>query len=278
MSQTEGDAMKSGILENARIGLSLVGIAVVLVALFFSGCAAQSDSQTEEEYADARFVEAMSDSLEKRMDNETGFGYPSTEEAKTLTAMELDALMPFRDMRFESPKLQEAAIAYINLLDEMKEAAALLGVQSSDGSTEKQWRELSNERTKQLMNFAENFGLTVDEAHSEKFDTLVKQGSQVAKEAAESEAVNALVDAMVFEKSDDGYGFYTYTCIAENTTDYSLAHVSLTLSLYDADGVKANQAYASTNEWIKGEKVKFEAISNVDAAEVKVSIDGYSIV
>lgn len=268
--------MKNRSLGATRVSALFAVIAALLAMLLASGCAAQNDSQ-EEEYADASFIESMSDSLEKRMDNETGFGYPSAEEAKKLASIELDALTAFRDKRFEDSKLQEAALSYINLLEDMAEAAALLDVQSNDGSTEKQWRELSNERAKQLMNFAENHGLTVDEAHSGKFETLIKQGNQAAKEAAESEAVNALVDTMVFEKSNDGYGFYTYTCIAENTTEYDLNHVSLVLSLYDADGVKANQAYASTNEWLKGEKVRFEAVSDVDAAEIKVSMDGYSI-
>ena len=45
-----------------------------------------------------------------------------------------------------------------------------------------------------------------------------------------------------FEKSDDGYGLYTYTAIVENTSDISFENVYLNVALYDADGVRAEEA------------------------------------
>ena len=51
----------------------------------------------------------------------------------------------------------------------------------------------------------------------------------------------------------------------------------MTLGLYDADGVRAQDAYLSTTSWPAGEKVKFETISEVDAVETRVAIDYYEV-
>ncbi len=55
------------------------------------------------------------------------------------------------------------------------------------------------------------------------------------------------------------------------------AMFSLVLALYDADGVKAEETYASTSSWAAGEKVRFEAIGSVDAAQVKASVSNYEV-
>ncbi len=59
--------------------------------------------------------------------------------------------------------------------------------------------------------------------------------------------------------------------------DISFGNVSLVLALYDADGVKAEETYASTSSWAAGEKVRFEAIGSVDAAQVKASVSNYEV-
>ena len=46
--------------------------------------------------------------------------------------------------------------------------------------------------------------------------------------------------------------------------------MSITLGLYDADGVRQDEAYADVNSWGPGEKVRFEAYGSVDAQSVKV--------
>ncbi len=65
--------------------------------------------------------------------------------------------------------------------------------------------------------------------------------------------------------------------MGENTTEYDFKDVGLVVSLYDADGVKAEETYTSTTSWASGEKVKFEAMSSVDAANIKVSVNYYSV-
>ena len=84
--------------------------------------------------------------------------------------------------------------------------------------------------------------------------------------------------SVVFEKQNDGYGLITYVAVVENTTGVDFENVGMTLGLYDADGVRAEDAYVGTASWKSGEKVRFEAISSVDAAETRISIDYYDVV
>lgn len=50
----------------------------------------------------------------------------------------------------------------------------------------------------------------------------------------------------------------THTSRHRNISGIDFGTVNLILALYDADGVKAAEVYASTNAWPAGEKVKFE--------------------
>ena len=117
----------------------------------------------------------------------------------------------------------------------------------------------------------------MDAAHQDEFKELIANGTSVQKENETKDAIEGLLNNVTFDKSDDGYGYYTYFAVIENTTKYSFKNVSLILALYDADGVKAEEVYASTNSWAPGEKVKFEASSDVNAAQVKPSFQYYDV-
>lgn len=68
------------------------------------------------------------------------------------------------------------------------------------------------------------------------------------------EAINSLVSAATWEKSDDGYGNFTYSAVIENTSDMAFENVGIVLTLYDAEGVKASEGYANTQSWAKGRR------------------------
>lgn len=61
-----------------------------------------------------------------------------------------------------------------------------------------------------------------------------------------------------------------YSAVVENTTQYTYSNVTLTLGLYDADGVRQDKAYADVNSWAPGEKVRLEAYGTVGAQSMKV--------
>lgn len=102
----------------------------------------------------------------------------------------------------------------------------------------------------------------VEETKSEKQETY--------------EQVAALFSNATFQKVDEGYGNYTYTAEITNTTDLTLENVSVVLSLYDANGTKAQETYASVNSWAPGETAKFEGFSSTDASKVTPSLQAFS--
>ena len=61
------------------------------------------------------------------------------------------------------------------------------------------------------------------------------------------------------------------------TTEYEFENVGLIFALYDADGVKIEDTYASTQNWKPGDKVRFEAYVFTDAASMDVAVDYYSV-
>ena len=113
--------------------------------------------------------------------------------------------------------------------------------------------------------------MKVDAKSQDALDNLVRNCKSVQEKNKADQAINSLISSATFEKTPDEYGgsYYTYSAVIENISGISFGNVSLVLALYDADGVKAEGTYASTSSWAAGEKVRFEATSSVDAAQVK---------
>lgn len=244
------------------------------------GCAQASssadDQQEEIVYADREAIEALDQGLESRFDYADALDETTGETLAEAIGIEIERLAPFKSRQFEDSKLQEKLLAYLNLLEEAKELTGDMGV--NDDTFYDDWDALYNERTIMLKEFVDSYGLAVDEEHQSALDDLLRRGQAVEKAGAEKEAVERLVASLSFDKtSDDDGWFFTYTAVGENTTELDLENVSLILALYDSDGVKVEETYASTSSWLRGEKVRFEAVSEVDAAEVKVSLDSYLI-
>lgn len=98
-----------------------------------------------------------------------------------------------------------------------------------------------------------------------------------SKQQEQIEKVQALFDGVTFEKHDEGYGSYTYSATVTNNTDTDYDDVSLTLGLYDANGTRLEETYASVNSWAAGESSVFSAYSTTDAAQVKAEVEYFSI-
>lgn len=253
----------------------LVGCLVVC-----AGCA-QADSSTDEQpeeivYADQEALGALGQGLEARFDYADALDETTGETLAEAIEIEIEGLAPFKSRQFEDSKLQEKLLAYLNLLEESKELTGDLGV--NDDTFYDDWDALYNERSVMLKGFVDNYGLTVDDEHQAALDNLLRRGQAMEKSGAEKEAVERLAGSLSFDKTSDEDGwFFTYTAVGENTTELDLENISLVLALYDDDGVKVEEIYSSTSSWLRGEKVRFEAMSEVDAAEVKVSLESYSI-
>lgn len=257
----------------------LFTLALASCLVVCAGCVQQgveAESQEEIVYADQEAVGALGQGLEKRFDLADTYDETTAETLAEIVSTEVDQLAPFRNRQFEDPKLQEKILIYLNLLEETKELSKDFGV--NDDVFYDEWDSLYDERASMLKDFVDNYGLSVDEEHQEALDDLIRRGQSVEKAEAEKDAIEGLVASLDFEKTSDEDGwFFTYAAVGENTTELDFENVSLVLALYDDDGIKVEESYAGVNSWLRGEKVKFETVSEVDAAEVKVSLEFYSV-
>lgn len=244
-----------------------------LFAIGLAGCGQSNDGPN---YADDEVIMTLRNALESRFDVADAGGDVDSERLVKLTDVELNKLSEYRSREFEDAKLQELVLTYINLLEDMKSTAE--NVDFDYAGSKQAWDKQYDERAQLLKDFVDNYGLTVGQRHAESLEDLVKRGNLAAQKSAEADAINALIGAMKFEKTSDGYGYYDYSCVAENTSDFDFGYVSIDLALYDADGVKAQENYATTSSWPKGEKVKFEAFSDVDASEIRATVGHYEVI
>ena len=263
-------------------GRSLVWL-VVSVFLCFSICVLLSgcsnSNSDEPDYADDEVMAAVADGLEKRWDiadqHEANDTSQTSESFSEATQAELNAISDFRDRQFEDSKLQEAIISYINKLEEMNQLTEDYPFDSDEFY--EGWTRTYDERLVMLKNFVDTYDLEVDSAHANQLSDLMTEANVAVKHSETEDAINSLVSSLVFEQVDEGYGYYSYTATAENTSDYSFTDVSLVLALYDADGVMVQEAYAGVNSWPSGETVKFETGGEVETSQIKVSLEYYDV-
>jgi hypothetical protein len=270
--------MKEPKTKGETMGRNLAVVALALVAALSIGGCQQQKADEGPDYADDEAMAVVADGLEARsdtIDKQVEEGVDTTTNAAYEEAVqtELEVVEPLRDRQFKNSEMQEDVLSYINLLNDSLDV--LENYPTSDVNFYTKWTEVYDDRTSMLNKFVEEYGLTVEAKYQDVLDELVTNGAAATKRSEMDEKMEALASSIVFEKTDQGYGYFEYTATVENTTGMNLKDVSLVLSLYDAEGVKAGETYASTNSWDAGEKVRFEAGSDIDAVTVKVAIDYY---
>ena len=237
-------------------------LAAVVSLVFIVGAAGCGNTQKDDgpDYADDEAMSIIAKAYQKRSDvldqYEQKKDTDSVKHVKDAVQAEIDNDEPLKERQFKDSKLQEKVITYINLLEDSQKVNEDYSYLSSDYSTE--WTKVYSK-------------------YQDPLNDIVANGSSVKKKTETEDALNNLIASATFEKTDDGYGYYAYSAVIENISGIDFGTVNLILALYDADGVKAAEVYASTNAWPAGEKVKFETGSDADAAQVKASVDHYEV-
>lgn len=251
---------------------SLACVLAFSMLLFLSACSQEQGPN----YADDEAIAAIAQGLENRWKflNDNQMELSDEDEKIQVTEIEIENLAPYKNREYENSKLQEYVLQYLNLLLDMKTTAETFTV--DDKSFEK-WSKQQDERKQLIVTFVNDYNLKVKPEFDSDLQKIIKEGNFAAAKSAISSAVEDLTKTITFEKTDDGYGFYTYTCIAENTTPYTFKRFSLNIAFYDAEGVKADESYAGTDLWKPGEKVKFETMSDIDASEVRITSTSYDV-
>lgn len=253
-------------------------MACVVLAFGLTACSAPKEEGPD--YADDEAMEIVASGYEKRSDVIEGQGAPEDDAAQKKNYIEaveaeLSVTGELKDRQFEDSKLQEKVVAYINTLNDSLDVLDSYAI--SDYEFWDAWQSVYDERTSILKDFVDNYDLKVGEKYQGSFSELIANGKAATERAKAEDAINGLVSAVTWEKVDEGYGNFTYVAVVENTTEFTFEDVSITLALYDADGVRAEESYASTKSWAPGEKVKFEAFAQTDATQVKATVDYYAV-
>ncbi len=258
-----------------------MGLLVLLICSlgFISACSQNDANAAKSKYVDDKAMNVIAAGFERRSDviesNANDDDPHSTENIQEAIEAEIKNDEELKNARFKDSKMQQDVITYLNLLDDQLKVTEDYSQSSADYYEE--WNKVYDKRSAQLKKLVDNYGLEVGEKYKDDFNDLIKNGKSVAEKTRYEDAINSLIQGANFEKSDDGYGLYTYTAVVENTSGISFSNVSLTLALYDADDIKAEEIYADTSSWAPGEKVKFEAMSDVDAARVVASVSSYDV-
>ena len=243
--------------------------AAILSIALIAGVSACGEKKAEgPDYADD---EAMSIIAE-------GFGKRSALiDLQQIVQAEIDNDKPLKARQFKDSKLQEQIIAYLNSLDDQLSVVKKYSNTSAEYTNA--WNEVYDKRSTILKTFVDKYGLKVDSKYQDTLDDLVRNGNSVQEKNETDQVINNLVSSAQFDRTEAEYGgYYTYSAVIENTSKINFGNVSLLLALYDADGVKVEETFANTSSWAAGEKVRFEAGSDVNAAQVKVSVSNYEVV
>ena len=167
---------------------------------------------------------------------------------------ELDEISEYKDKKFKDSKLQELAISYINELNNGLEIAKTYG---SD-SFETKWDEHIGKRTSLLSAIDKINSIPVQDKDS--LSELLAQGNEVKDNNAKKEAIENLVKNINFTVDNTKSNEYTkyYSATVENTTEYLIKDIYLTINLVNADGVTVGTQYVSANNWAPSGKTLFE--------------------
>lgn len=256
--------------------------------LVLNGCSSastNSGSAAEEiHYADDDFMESLAKGLEARWalnaTYEETYGNDgaligSDDMVKAYTSwaqVELDEVAEYADATFENKKLQEKAISYINCLNDQIES-----MDYAKADVEKwyeKWNAAYNERSKLIEDFVNDYGLTVSEKYESTLKDMLDNSSSVKEDEAEREAVNAIIDGITFEDSEDeGDGWKTYSAVIENTSNMDFSDYQVVINLIDADGVIVSEEYASVSNFKRGQKAKLTFSTDQKFSSTEIAVD-----
>ena len=246
--------------------------ACLVVMIGLVACSSNNKSE-EPQYVDDTAMETIAKGYEARQDvisemEQNGENTETSKAYKKFINTELDIDKELKDAKFKDSQMQEDVLSYINSLQGQLDVVENNSPSSDSFYTE--WSDAYDKRCSALKVLVEKYDLTVSDKYKDDFDDLVANGTAATKKNEQADGLANNFNNVAWDCTDDGYGSYTYSAVVENTTQYTYSNVTITLGLYDADGVRQDEAYADVNSWAPGEKVRFEAYGTVGAQTVKV--------
>lgn len=253
----------------------LLGIILIISLVTLSGCTTDSSSQVD--YADEKFIDSLSDGLEARWSKSTK---DEKDEKDVTVAMmdsyiqaELDEITEFESATFKDTKLQEKALKYINCLKDAKEH---IEYYYSDDYTElEKWNNIYNSRAVLIKDFVENYGLTVDDKYRSTLDEFLVTGKSVEQKESQKKAIEKLVDSLEFEVTNDEYGWKTYQATLNNVSEYDIKTLSVDVNLLNDEGTIIETEYTNAENVSKGKKAILEFSTDKDFKNIDLILNYY---
>lgn len=249
---------------------------LIVLILGLTGCSSNNASN-EVDYADDEAMQIIASGWEKRSDLIDGLTVADEDYVNKLKdgiQAEIDNDSSLKERQFENGDMQEDVIAYLNSLDDQLEV--LDSYSMNDFDFYDKWNKVYDERSILLKKFVDEYGMTVNAKYQDELDDILANGTSATEENTQRNELDNLISNLEWKTTEE-YGSYTYTAVAENTTDYNFENVSLNIGLYDADGVRTEN-YASCSAWKKGEKVKFEVYGDSSKAKrIEATVDYFDV-
>ena len=252
----------------------MVVLSVIAMVLCGCGNTKQAEKSTEEQYADEDFMKDLAAGLEARWSIEEPEQYTEGDDTHKefytkLVDAEYDKVTPYLDKKFKDSTLQQKAINYINMIKQQKEALKYLQVDYDKYS--KLWEEAYNERSKLIVDFVKNYGLTVSDEYKSDLDNFEVNAQEVKDKETKDNQVNEIMNNMNFKKNkSSSYDWKEYDAIVENTSDIDFDSFMVNVNLLDKEGVIVESTTVYVNNWKKGTKTKFTFSTDKEFDKISV--------
>lgn len=260
-------------------------IALALACMMIVSLAACETQEPEEstapQYCDEAFLEDFTTGLMARWDltdkADTAENKDKSErELRTeYVHAELDLLEPYRTGLFQNTKLQEQAIAYINLLQDQLDALDYFNVDPSKYYD--LWEDAYNKRTQMIADMITTYNLQFPEAYSETVNDMLTNAKVVTEQSELKEKAQQMVDNLQFELVQNDYGLKTYRAVIENTTNETFSDFMVDVSLINEDGILVATEFAMIENLSPGMKGYIEFMTDVEFARYEVHLNGYDV-
>lgn len=248
------------------------------MAIVLCGCGntntKHAEKSTEEQYADEDFMKDLAAGLEKRWSIEEPEQYTEGDDTHKeyytkLVDAEYDKVTPYLDKKFKDSTLQQKAISYINMIKQQKEALKYLQVDYDKYN--KLWEEAYNERSKLIVDFVKNYGLTVSDEYKSDLDNFEVNAQEVEEKETKDNQVNEIMNHMNFKKNkSNSYDWKEYNTTVENTSDIDFESFMVNVNLLDKEGVIVESTTVYVNNWKKGTKTKFTFSTDKEFDKISV--------
>ena len=261
----------------------IVTLALILIMLLaLAACGTQTPEESmPPAYCDDAFLQDFMAGLMARWDL-TDQADSAENKAKSerewrteIINTELNKIEQYRSGLFKDSKLQERALAYINLLHDQLDSLAYISADYEKYTD--MWSTSYDKRTQMITDFISDYKLEFPEKYAETVADMMTNAKIVTEKNELDEKIHQMVDALQFELIQNDYGLKSYRAIIENTTDQAFSHFSVDVSLINADGILVRTEYASVENLSPGQKGYIEFMTDVDFSTYELRLNYYDL-